>query len=88
MKKDDLYTSPLKKDATATVMAKYKKQNSGQKALKEAGKDFNSLVSKFKNEKAPKKEEVEPMTFEDRMKSVAEKMQTLNQEIKFRSMLK
>lgn len=88
MKKEDLYTSSLKKDATATVMAKYKKEQAGKKALKEAGKDFNSLVSKFKKEMEPKKEESKPLTFEERMKSVAEKMQTLNQEIKFRSMLK
>ena len=88
MKKPDLYTSPLKKDATATVMAKYKKEQAGKKALKEAQKDFNSLVSKFKKEKEPKQEEIKPLTFEDRMKAVADKMQTLNQDIKFRSMLK
>lgn len=85
MKKDDLFTSPLKKDATATIKAKLEKQMQGEADLISKGKHIIQLRDPYRKSSPIKEEKLsKPETIEMRMNAFADRMKNLNKDIKER----
>lgn len=87
---EDLYTSPLRKDATASVKAKLKKEKAGQADLMSKGKHVTQLLDKFR--KTPKGDYSEGTekadntsgSIEERMNALNDRIRKLNKEIQDR----